>query len=281
MICIVINLYIMRLEVIMNIAELDITSTHDRFIRMYPIGDMHLEKFHFDEARFKRYIQEIAADPFGFWVFVGDAIEGRAPGQKLYDPDIIRPEYKNSDYMFQVQNKMAELFEPLRARPGLVSKGNHDEYQQWSGISQYLASISGAHYLGGEGMVRVNVDLRGKTRSILGYVRHIIGGGKRPGSKVNNAEDLSLVADADFYVAGHIHDSFARISSRFTLPRRGDLKLVQRPSAKIIAPSFLADRLQGFDDYAAKKGLPPTDNGIIVVDIDCENMRFFRREMRY
>jgi len=265
----------------MNIAEIDVRSDASRFVRLYPIGDMHFEKFHFDETRFKRYVQEIQADPHGFWVFVGDAIEGRVPGQKLYDPDIIRPRYKNSDYLFQVQEKMTELFAPLRDTPGLVVKGNHDDYQQWSGISQFLASISGAHYLGGEGMVRVNADLGGKARSLIGYARHIIGGGSRPGSKINNAKDVALVADADFYVAGHIHDSFARISSRFTLPRRGEIKLVTRPSAKIIAPSFLHDRLQGHDDYAAKKGLPPTDNGIIIIDIDCENMRFYRRETRY
>lgn len=265
----------------MNIAEIDVISNRQRIVNFYPIGDLHLEKFHFDERRFRRYVEDIARDEHGFWVFVGDAIEGRVPGQKLYDPDVIRPEYKNSDYMFRVQQKMAELFKPLRDRPGLVVKGNHDEYQQWAGISQYLASVSGAHYLGGEGIFRVNSDLGGKTRSLIGYARHIIGGGKRPGSKVNNAEDLSLVADADFYVAGHIHDSFARISSRFTLPRRGDIRLVQKPSAKVIAPSFLHDRLENVDDYAAKKGLPPTDNGIIVIQIDCENMRFFRKEMRY
>jgi len=265
----------------LNIAEFDIKSNPSRFITLYPIGDIHLEKFHFDEDRFNRYILEIAEDPYGFWVFVGDAIEGRVPGQRFYDPDVIRPQYKNSDYMFQVQEKMKEMFAPLRDRPGVVVKGNHDDYQQWSGISQFLASVSGGHYLGGEGMFRINADLTGKTRSLVGYVRHIIGGGRRAGNKVNKAEDMALVADADFYIAGHIHDSFARVSSRFTIPRRGELKLAAKPSVKIIAPSFLHDRLQGFDDYAGKKGLPPTDSGIIAIDIDCENMRFYRREKRY
>lgn len=264
----------------MNIAELDVNADSKRFFTIYPVGDMHAEKFHFDEKRFRNYTNLIAEDPNAIWVFVGDAIEGRTPGSRYYDPDVVRPEFKNSDYYFQIQSFLGDLFEPLRGRPGVVLQGNHDEYQEWSGFSKWLAVTAGAKYLGGEGLFRLNVSMPNKTRSLVGYARHIIGGGKRPGSKVNNAEDLALVADADFYVAGHIHDGFARVSGRYTLPRRGDLKLVHKPSAKIIAPSFLHDRLENVNDYAAKKGLAPTDQGIIAIDVDCENNRFYRRELR-
>lgn len=266
----------------MNIAEFDVNASPNRFVTAYPIGDLHIEKVLFDEARFRRYVRDIVADPHSFWVFVGDAIEGRTPSQKHYDPDVIQDRYKRSDYIFAVQQKLTELFEPLRARPGVVVKGNHDAYQQWVGISQFLASTSGAHYLDAEGMFRANVSMNGKGgRTLLGYARHIIGGGRKPGSKLNAVDEMMLVADADMYFAGHIHDSINRISTTYTLPRRGDLRLLPVPKPKLVAPSFLHPRMEGIVDYSGAKGYPGVDMGLVVLDIDCENFRFTRREMRY
>lgn len=265
----------------MRLADLELTSSSNRFITIYPIGDLHCEKVLFNEARFTRYVNDIANDPHGMWVFVGDAIEGRTPDMQKYDPDVVGPTFKNSDYLFQVQEKLKRLFEPLRDTPGVVVKGNHDEYQKWSGISNYVAAVSGGHYLDGEGMFRLRVDLGGKTRVLLGYARHIIGGGRRPGSKMNQADDMGSIADADMYFAGHIHDHVNRVPTYYTIPRSGELRLVKVQKPRIVATSFLESRKEGVVDYSGRKGYPAVDEGLVVLDVDCENNRYTRREMRY
>jgi hypothetical protein len=265
----------------LRVAEFDIQATPNRYVTAYPIGDLHVEKITFDEARFKRYVKTIAEDPNGFWVFVGDAVEGRTPDMAKYDPDIIYDVYKNSDYLFRVQSKLEELFKPLRDRPGVVVKGNHDEYQKWAGISNYLASISGGFYLDGEGLFRVNADLGGKTRSLIGYARHIVSGGSTPGAKLNAASKLGSLVEADMYFAGHIHNHASHIYPNYTLPRRGNLQLISKDKATFIATSFLTPRVEGVVDYSGRKGYGTTDTGLLVLDIDCENMKFYRREMRF
>jgi len=242
---------------------------------------MHVEKIHFDETRFRRYVKDIVADPNSFWVFAGDVVEGRTPDMNKYDPDVIQDRYKGSDYMFQAQQKMGELFEPLRARPGAVVKGNHDEFLKWAGISNYLASISGASYLDGEGLVRLNCDLGGKSRALVVYARHIVSGGRSPGAKLNAAAGMATLVDADVYIAGHIHNHAAQITPRYSLPRRGAVGLAYRDIASIIATSFLTPKLEGYVDYTGKKGYPPPDQGLIVLHVDLENMRMFREEKHY
>lgn len=248
---------------------------------MYPIGDTHVEKVHFDEARFRRYISDIANDPHGIWAFVGDAVEGRTPDMAKYDPDVIRPEFKNSDYFFLIQETLADLFKPLRNRPGMVVKGNHDEYIKWGGISNFLASISGGIYLDGEGIVRVNCDLEGKSRSLLVYARHIIGGGQTPGGKLNAANRMSSLVEADIYLAGHIHNHAAQIAPQYSVPRRGKLSLIARDAAVHVATSFLRPKMEGYVDYTGKKGYSPPDQGLVYLKVDLENMRMFRGEMTY
>jgi hypothetical protein len=265
----------------LRVAELNLKSDDRRYIRIYPIGDTHIEKFHFDEKRFKRYINDIVSDEHGMWAFVGDAVEGRTPEASKYDPDVIKDEFKCSDYLFKIQEKLTELFSPLRARPGVVVKGNHDEYLRWAGISNFLASISGGQYLDGEGIARVNTDLGGKSKTLLVYARHIIGGGTTKGAKLTAAARMSNLVEADVYLAGHIHNHASDIAPRYTLPRRGKLSLISRDVATLVATSFLTPKMEGYVDYTGKKAYPPPDQGLVYLNVDLENMRMYRSEMFY
>lgn len=265
----------------MKVGEFDLKADDQRFIRIYPIGDMHLEKHQFDEKRFKRYVEDIASDPHGMWCFVGDAIEGRTPDMAKYDPDATKNEYKGSDYLFRIQEKLSELFKPLRNRPGMVVKGNHDEYLKWAGVSNYLASVSGGLYLDGEGMVRVNCDLGGKSRSLVVYARHVIGGGQTQGGKLNSASKMAGLVDADVYLAGHIHSYAGAITPSYTLPRRGKLALVSRDVAVHVATSFLVPKMEGHVDYTGKKGYTPPDRGLVFLKVNLETMNIYRGEMMY
>lgn len=263
----------------MRVCEFDVQADERRQIRVYPIGDMHIEKVQFDERRFKRWVQTIVSDPHSCWVFVGDAVEGRTPDDPRYDADNTRPEYKNSDYLWVVQQKLASLFAPLKARPGVVVKGNHDAYQKWAGLSQFVAATSGGAYLDAEGMFRINIKMNGKkNRSKIGYARHVISGGRMPGAALNALSKNREVADADMYFTGHIHQSAMTIPNRYTLSRRGKLALVEKPHVLCVATSFLHGRMEDVVDYAGVKGLPVGDTSLQYVIVDSEEDRYYRAE---
>lgn len=265
----------------MNFAEVDLESTKQRTVRIYPIGDMHMEKWHFDRDRAIRYIQDIVDDPNGAWVFLGDAVEGRTPDMKFFDIDMIRPEFLTEDYRHVLTQEFREIFGPLQARPGFVVKGNHDEYMRYGGISREIAEISGGHYLDGEGIFRLNVDMGGKTGYVTGYARHISGGGRTPGARLNSAYQMQQIVQADIYLAGHIHSHVSYVTPRWTIPRRRGAEPRQEHSAFGVATALMHNRLIGKVDYAGKKGLPPTDNGLVYYEFDIEERRVRRREKDY
>lgn len=265
----------------MEFAEVDVKSSSNRRVRIYPIGDMHLEKIHFDEDRAKRYFGDIAKDPHGVWVFLGDAIEGRTPSMDKYDIDVIRPEFRTQEYGHVIRKEISRIFSPLKARPGFVVKGNHDEYLKYEGIARTVAEASGGQYLDGEGMFRLNVDMGGKAGYVLGYARHITGGGRTPGAKINSAYDMQRIVDADIYLAGHVHSQSSYVVPRWKIPRRRGALPHQEHEAFAVATALMHNRVLGVVDYAGKKGYASTDNGLVFYEFDIERRRIRRLEKDY
>lgn len=265
----------------MEFAEVDVKSSSNRRVRIYPIGDMHLEKIHFDEDRAKRYFGDIVKDPHGVWVFLGDAIEGRTPSMDKYDIDVIRPEFRTQEYGHVIRKEISRIFSPLKARPGFVVKGNHDEYLKYEGIARTVAEASGGQYLDGEGMFRLNVDMGGKAGYVLGYARHITGGGRTPGAKINSAYDMQRIVDADIYLAGHVHSQSSYVVPRWKIPRRRGALPHQEHEAFAVATALMHNRVLGVVDYAGKKGYAPTDNGLVFYEFDIERRRIRRLEKDY
>lgn len=265
----------------MNFAEVEVEASHNRRVRIYPIGDMHIEKVHFDEERTKRYFKDIVDDPHGVWVFLGDAVEGRTPSMEKYDIDVIKPKFRSTSYQHELRKEIQEIFEPLQARPGFVVKGNHDEYLKYAGISLDVADASGGLYLDGEGLFRLNVDMGGKMGYVLGYARHITGGGRTPGAKINSAYQMQNIADVDIYLAGHIHSQASYVVPRWQVPRRRGAMPYEEHQAFAVASALMKNRVIGVVDYAGKKGYPPTDLGLVYYEFDIERKRIRRLEKDY
>lgn len=244
-------------------------------VTICPIGDLHIEKIQHDEKRLAKYIDWIVNRDDSVFALLGDYVDGRLPGHRFYSDDNVRPEFKTSDFGMMLQDKLKEALSPLRKRPGVAVKGNHDDALNYSGIARIAALYANAQYLGEEGLFRVVSN----SRSLIGYARHIVGGGYLPGSKMNASVRSLNIAEADIYLHAHVHAQSNMLVSRWRWDGRRDSTPFLRQSLFAVAPAMMHNRLLDHTDYAGAKGLPPTDDGIFVFQYTFSTQKWLRIEL--
>lgn len=276
----------------MFLCDLEITTNADAEFRLYAIGDMHSDRREFNERRFKQYRQQIMDDPFAVAVCVGDTMEGRTPGMKHFDVANVRPDFLTNmeSYVKHALWWNTELLKPIvdAGRPLVILEGNHDRYQEYSGYAAMLADRCGAHYLGGEGFIRVRSGQprregadagRQFSRTTVIYATHGHGGGRMPGSKINEMQQSLNWLDTDVVIKGHVHDGAIRVIHRYGVTRKGAVALEKRPVVMYRAPSFVERSLPGLVNYAGRMGYPSTDDGLQYVTINPVRARAVRHEL--
>ena len=279
----------------MNVLEAEIVSeqTGGGRWRFYPIGDLHVDAAATDRDKIKRYIARIAADPNAFWVCVGDLVDGTTPSHKWFEVGAVAPDVLvNMDrYVSHAMLELENLLAPLAKVPGVMIQGNHDIRHGgtlWSGLVWEIARRlnenhgGSVQYGGDECMVRLhvapNTSAKNTQTGTYVYVIHAFhgaGGGMYPGGKVNRYENtIGKLTDADIMVRGHVHDSDIRIIPQYTVTRgRGRARLKEKRRAFITAPAFWPARKEGLNNYASRKGYPPNDDGILILNLECPDRR--------
>lgn len=276
----------------MNVVDLKVESSGSGTVEIFAIGDLHSDRREFNESRFKAYRDHIIArkrkgEPC-ICVFVGDAMEGRTPGMKHFDAACVRPEFLTNldSYIKQSLDWNTRLMKPLveAAVPLVVVEGNHDRFQEYAGYAAMLADRLGAHFLGGEGFIRIRSGSQRNTKGGLYttviYATHGSGGGKRPGGKINDMQATLEWVDADVVIKGHVHDGAIRIIHRFGVPRKGNaVELVKTPQVLYRAPSFVERSILGVVNYAGRQGYPSSDDGLQWVVLNPQEHTAERKEL--
>ena len=260
----------------MNVLEISIDSEpvdYGRW-RLYPIGDPHLDAAATDRKRLEQYIAHIAADPHAIWICVGDLLDGTSPHHRWFEVQAVdRDILLNMDkYVSYCLLELEAVFAPLRGIPGVMLQGNHDIRQGgtlWSGLAWELARRIGAQYGGDECLIRVSASTTQSRGNAITKIHafHGAGGGLLPGGKLNrHIRDMSQLCDADIYVRGHVHDSMCRIQPIYSCNIKGKARLQTRYKAFITAPAFWPTRKEGLNNYASRKGYPPSDPGLVYLE---------------
>ena len=266
----------------MNVLSLSVQTepgVGDGSFRIYPVGDIHIDLLKCDRQRLRAYIKLIASDPHAMYVLLGDLVDGTTIGHRFMELQVIRPDVllNMNEYASALITELSLELEPLKDTPGVILQGNHDIRQgvQYSGFAPEVARRVDAQYGGDECLIRVMANGTNKTRGSTVWVveaYHGAGGGQQPGAKINRQQRVqSLLTDADVSLSAHTHDSISRVVPTYTVSRKGPVRLMERPRAFIIAPGFVRNRMEGVNDYASRKGLPPNDQGLVY--LECINQR--------
>ena len=252
--------------------------------RCYGIGDPHLEKATHDRRRFRKYIRQIASDPHGLAICVGDVFDVTLPSHKFYRAGTQRADVvaQMDAYLNRMVEEAVDEFAPIleAGLPLIIAEGNHDIRLQGVNAIQLLVGqlnskardegwTGRAQYAGGEALIRVRAKLKDSDYAYIYtvYLAHGAGGGSQPGGKVNRATWQAHIADADIFLRGHVEEADIRIVDRYGVNKKGELRLVSRPVAYYTAAGWATKRRQGVVDYPGVKSLPPVDRGVMWLDV--------------
>lgn len=236
-------------------------STDFTTLELYPLSDLHIGSPFTDTVMFQKFIRYILAEPNRFILFNGDNM--------------------NNALKSSVSNVYNETMNPREQKKWLIQElscvkdrilcfveGNH-EYRTTKEVDlspvEEIADRLGKYelYREDEAILKITFGKNiGKTGSGYGcriaysiYVTHGNGGGKRPGSALNNIELLALTTDADIYICGHIHKKMAYKS----VIRRIDMhNNTIRAFDRLFAYSAA---WQDYGGYAVRKMLPAGSKG--------------------
>lgn len=169
-----------------------------------------------------------------------------------------------------------EYFKGLEAKIIGLGKGNH-LYEYHSGPdendNEQLCKLLNCAYLDNPSFIRLTV--KGPTDHTIGVLKILLhhgnwsGGAARAGGSVNAAEMKALGFDFDIYIFSHDHRKWAMHIPSITIPKCGQLQVVERPRCFIRTGCFVAgyDQKCGPTNYVQEKLMHPSDLGYVTLTI--------------
>lgn len=257
---------------------LDYTIVLDRPtdpITLIPFGCVHRDDPGFREPLFRQCIDEIAETQNCLAIGMGDYANFLRTTARKH----LRS-YVADDNSFQELDSMVKgeaiqfhrrYLEKIQDKLIGLAEGNHyHEFTNSTTDTQFLCDLAKVPYLDKPAFIRLTVKHRAakelhtlKVLTILVHHGDWSAGAGRTGSDVTAAENKSLgFGDFDIFLFGHTHRLWGMHIPTLTIPKTGELKVVERPRAFIRTGCFMT----GYDpkcqkSYAHKKLLHPTELG--------------------
>ena len=223
------------------------------FVELYSVNDLHIGDILFNHVKFYEFTQMILAEPYRFIAVNGDILNNNLKNSagSAFE-DIISP---------NDQKKEAKrMLMPLRERIACMNGGNHEERTKREAgmdVTEEIAESLGVPYNEDHNLLKVCVGKRpnGKKQVYTVYITHGSGGGKKPGSALNNIEELSKNILADVYIMSHVHK---RIGHRavFQEPDLRNGNIIYREQLYVISAGWL-----DYGGYPVQKMMRPQVRG--------------------
>jgi predicted phosphodiesterase len=223
-------------------------------LELYPLADLHVGDPKTDIPLFQRFVRYIGEAPNRIVVGVGDLMNNAIKTS-------VSNVYAETMPPNEQRKWLAEELLPIKDRILCLLDGNHEHRSKKDvDLSQMeaLAEKLGVPYYQDEAALKISLGSKynGKPATYVVYLNHGFGGGKRPGSALNNIELMALSLEGvDIVITGHVHKQMAyRFSSRVFDPRNNTV--TQVPRLCVVAAPW-----QDYGGYAARKGYVPGVKG--------------------
>lgn len=173
------------------------TETKESKFNLYPFVCWHLGSPQADIAFIKDMISRVDEDPYGKWIYLGDAGECVTRYSK---GDI----FSQTLSPVQQQNELESLLRPIRNKGLFGVRGNHgNRIYKETGLDfdETLCAKLGIPYLGTAAFWHLKV----KDVYFSIYAHHGADSGVNVGTKVNKAKIFENMVDADAILTAHSH----------------------------------------------------------------------------
>lgn len=227
-------------------------------VTIYPIGDLHLGSIGCHEKEWGEFVSFIQNEPDSYIVCVGDLMENSTVGS-------IGNPFDQKYRPMEQKNILSEFLKPIKDKLLCSVRGNHEQRNvRGGGTDQdplydvFCRLNIEDRYRAGTAFLYLSIGERTNgnrlKRAISSYkivVTHGTGGGKYPGSAINNQQRFGLVADCDVLITGHTHAPSITKPSRIVFdPHQNEIRT--EPFACVQCCSWLA-----YSGYPLQKMLPP------------------------
>lgn len=232
-------------------------------LEIYPLSDLHYGDPNVDMDAFNRFTDMILEQPNRYIVSIGDNVNNSLKSS-------VGDVYMETASPREQRKWLKQRLEPLKDRILVMVDGNH-EYRSTkdadASITLDIADSLGltSLYADDEAVLKVTFGKKaenGKPRCFTVYCVHGSGGGKRPGSAVNNIEMLAMSIDADIYIIGHVHKRIAYKNSFRRIDTRNN-NVIYRERLFVVTSLWL-----NFGGYAARKMMIPSAKGSVPIILD-------------
>lgn len=160
--------------------------------------------------------------------------------------------------------KLAKELEWMRGKIlGLIEGNHYGVFQSSITTTQKLCELLGCKYLGCSAFIRLMFENSHRLCAFDIWANHGLGASRTLGSSLISLEKMEQVAEADAYLSGHDHRKYAALKARLRLSKSG--RLNQRQILLGRTGSFLKGYVEGEPSYIARRALPPTDLGNIII----------------
>ena len=210
---------------------------------------MHTGDILFNHVLFHRFVQMILAEPYRFIVVNGDMMNNnlRHSVGSPYD-DLISPDDQRKE--------VVRMLMPMQDRILCINGGNHENRTKKEAgldVSSIMADDLGVPYNEDENFIKLSIGSRPNNKPFVytTYVTHGNGGGKKPGSALNNIEDLSKNIFADVYMMGHTHKRTGH-KAAFRMPDLRNMKITEIEQLYVLSAAWLK-----YGGYAVHKMYRP------------------------
>jgi len=185
---------------------------YKNYTEVHIVGDSHYGNKHHDKKLWKLYYEGTSGhegfktDKNSYIVCVGDLME-TALKDSLGVQD--QEEWIEDQYLW-----IKEQLKPIHEDGRLICliEGNHERRasRNWFRSTRLLAKDFSVPYTGGIMVINIVLKKGDKERKYKIVATHGAGGARTKGGKLNTIMRMrDIVADADVYVMGHLHDKMA------------------------------------------------------------------------
>lgn len=217
-------------------------------LKTFWFSDVHLGSNSCDEDLFKRNVERVHEKQMPC-ADLGDLIENatrNSIGAGVYDQEQI------ADAQIE---RAVQIYKPISDLLKIMQPGNHEirTYND-SGVNltKIMADKLGVDFAGAGVMHYLMV---GKQRYV-GYSTHGGSGATTPGGKLNALLKLGQLAQTDFSIQGHVHDTLYHSRENFVLDKK-DRTVKKNKQHLICNGSYL----NYWGSYGQVKGYSPTNKG--------------------
>lgn len=153
---------------------------------------------------------------------------------------------------------------------GLIEGNHFSQFDSGITTTQMLCEKMQCKYLGVSSFIRLNLVYSTTYRQTLDvWAHHGLSGGRTVGASIGKLENMAKMSDARINLMGHDHRKQIAFQRKFSLIDSHHGKLTVEDQKILLARtgSFLKGYEDGRPSYVADACLPPTDLGVVKIEI--------------